>query len=378
MTKPNRSLKLLISSTLIYFSLQSYGQYSVAETIDIIKSYQVQSDEFYDRGLFPVKRKWSFSNNYVEDNSIFFTASINATLMMLNGQLDDRNRQVVQSILRETNPVYRNYRNRNGGITYNFWQTVPPDLPFPNGNKLLSNKKSRLPDDFDTTVLIALSRGSNKRYDSLLRKEMVTYSGRTDRANVKLVTPDEYQNSQAYETWFGKNMPQTYDLCIMSNVLLYVIQRDFEWTIYDSATVSLIEQMIKNDDHLERTSNISHHSDSPALVLYHVARLLAADQEGRLNGIRGKVINDLKTLLDDVNNEVEKVMILSSLHRLDQETDASIDYRRWNKNVRTFSFFSINPFNISKGRSRYMPSINWVSEAYNWTLLLELMVLQRQ
>ena len=80
--------------------------------IDVIQSYQVEDDEFYDPGLFPVKRKWSFSSNYVDDNSIFFTASINSTLRMLNDKLDDRSRKIVASILKETNPVYGKYRNR--------------------------------------------------------------------------------------------------------------------------------------------------------------------------------------------------------------------------------------------------------------------------
>ncbi|WP_462253657.1 hypothetical protein [Ekhidna sp.] len=378
MTEPLPLLKLYCSIFSIILSIACFSQYTEAEVIDVIQSYQVEDDEFYDPGLFPVKRKWSFSSNYVDDNSIFFTASINSTLRMLNDKLDDRSREIVASILKETNPVYGKYRNRNGGITYNFWQTVSPDLPFPNGNKLISNKKSRLPDDFDTTVLIALSRGKNKRYDSLFRKQMVAYASRTDRANVKLITPDEYLNSKAYETWFGKNMPQTFDLCIMSNVLLYVIERDFEWNEYDEATASLIKEMVLNNDHLERTANISHHSDSPALVLYHIARLIAADTDNRFDSIKEKVQNDLIDLLNERNNEVEKVMILSSLHRLGYETNDTIDLKRWQKQMRSFSFFSINPFNISKGRSRYIPSITWVSEPYNWTLLLELMVLQKQ
>lgn len=374
-----RKIPLLLFVVCAYCLPQKgIAQYSEEEIIQRIRSFQVDKDEFYDAGLFPVKRKWSFSSNYVDDNSIFFTASINTTLKMISGRLDERSGKIVYSILKETQPIYAKYGNRNGGITYNFWQTVPPDLPFPNGNKLISNKKSRLPDDFDTTVLIALARGKNKRYDSLFRKEMVAYSSREDRSNVKMITLEPYENSKAYETWFGVNMPQTFDLCIMSNVLLYVMDRGFEWNEYDSATAALIQQMILNDDHLERTANISHHSDAPALVLYHVARLIEADYKGRFDAIKQKVINDLVKLLKEESNEVQKVMILSSLHRLDYKTSEPVNLKRWGKHVKSFSFFSINPFNISKGRSLYIPSIKWVSEAYNWTLLLELMVLRKE
>lgn len=370
--------KYLCSGVIILLHLQGFAQYSKAQLIEKIASFQIENDEFYNPGLFPTGRTWSFSSKPVKDNTIFFTASIVSTLRMIYSEVDADSRQQIDSIISRSSSLYPKYQSRNGEVTYNFWQTVAPDLPFPNGNRLISNERARLPDDFDTSVLIGLSQEKNDSLDALLRQRMTTYSGRENREDVKLYTRDEYKNLQAYETWFGKEMPQTFDICVMSNVLLYVFDRDFPLNTYDYATIDLINQMILNEDHLKRTTDVSHHSNSSALVLYHVARLISADPNGLFDDIKQKVIDDLVSLSNEVENEIEKVMIASSLNRLNVETSYSPDFVKLEEDVTSFSFFSINLFNISKGQSNFLPSVTWVCEAYNWTLYLEFLILQKK
>ncbi len=369
--------KLLWASALTFFHFDCYPQRSEGEIMQKISSLQIVEDEFYDAGLFPSKRIWSFSSKAVEDNTIFFTASIISTLRMIHPKLSEKSRLLVDSVINLAKPVYSKYKSRNGEVTYNFWQTDPPDLPFPNGSRLISNERARLPDDFDTTILIALSQEKNDSIDFLIRKKMTAYSRRENRDQVKLITPDKYEDSEAYEVWFGKDMPQTFDICVMSNIILYILEREFEFDKYDSATVSLINKMIQADDHLRRTSDISHHTESPALILYHVARLISLDKQGLFDSIRSKVANDLKVMLNEVENEVEKVLILSSLHRLSYEANASIDFVKLERDVKTFSFFYVNPFSLSKGKSSFLPAVEWTSEAYNWVLVLELLALKK-
>ncbi|MEO1254959.1 MAG: hypothetical protein AAFY41_08745 [Bacteroidota bacterium] len=333
-------------------------------------------DTFYDSGLFPSKRTWSFSNRPVEDNTIFFTASIISTLRMIYPQLDDKSQLIADSIMRRAKPIYSKYRSRNGGVTYNFWQTVAPDLPFPNGNRLISNEKLRLPDDFNTSSLIARSLDEKDSSIQKIRNQMVRYSARKDRDNVKLYTLEEYKNLRAYEVWFGKDMPQAFDLGVISNVLLFVFQNDFELNEYDKASIQLIKRMILNDDHLDRPADISFHSNSSALIIYHVARLISLDTYGFFNEIKEKLIKDLSELEVNVTNEMEQVMIQSSLYRLGKTPIQPINYKKLTVDLTNFSFFTVNPFNISKGESIFLPSVTWVCEAYNWTLLLELKSLE--
>ncbi len=370
-------LKLFSASILTLIHLYGVSQYSELEATKKLGSFQIIEDEFYDAGLFPSQRTWSFSNKSVEDNTIFFTASIISTLRELYPQLVEENRDLVDSIIKRVNPVYDKYKSRNGETAYNFWQTTPPDLPFPNGSKLISNEGARLPDDFDTSILILQALGKNDSLDHLFRKKMISYAKRESRSEAKLITPEKYQNMKAYEVWFGKDMPQTFDLCVMSNVMSYVLDRDFQLNMYDSATISLIKRMIQANDHLNSISDVSHHSDSPALILYHVARVISKDEKGFFSSIKNEVITDLKSTLNEVENEVEKIMIAISLQRLTHKSDVSIDFKKLEKDVKSFSFFYVNPFNVSKGKSRYLPTVTWVSEAYNWTLYLEWLVLAK-
>ena len=356
-------------------STVGHSQYTKDDLVDRIADFQIQQDLFYEAGLFPAQRRWFFFSKPVEDNTIFFTASIVSTLRMIREDLDEQHRGEVDAIISNAIPVFSNYASRSGGVTYNFWPTIPPDLPFPNGSKLISNEDTRLPDDFDSTVLAALAQPKNDSVDALIRTVMTEYAARDNRIDVKLITPDEYQNSQAYEVWFGKNMPQTFDICVMSNILLYVFDRGFELNRYDSASISLVQGMILNDDHLERISDVSHQSSSSALVLYHVARLIEADKLGLFKSIREVVIEDLKSLLNDEENEVERVMILSSLYRLGQSIEGSVNEEKFEKDAKTFEFFSFDPGSL--GMSRYLPTFKWVCEAYNWTMLLELRVMEK-
>ena len=373
MTKPNTRIILLFATVASLFG-SAKAQYSVEHLVERVKEFQVTDDDFYAAGMFPAQREWFFLSKPVEDNSLFFTASIISTLQGIREDFSESNQRAVDQIIANTHFLYANYQSRNGEVTYNFWPTIPPDLPFPNGSKLISNERLRLPDDFDITVLAALAQGSNDTNDSLIRNKMNRYAGRADRGEVQLITVDEYQDKLAYEVWFGKNMPQTFDICVMSNVMYYVLDRGFDLNRYDTATIDLIQKMISNNDHFERISDISHQSNSTALVLYHVARVMAIDKEGLFDSIKPKVIEDLTSLLGEVDNEVETVMLLTSLHRLGAQVNQEIDGHKFEEDAKTFEFFAFDPSSL--GMSSIFPTFRWTCEAYNWTLLLELAVLR--
>lgn len=358
-------------------TFEGIGQYSEQELIHKVQSLQVHQDEFYDDGLFRSQRNWSFFHGTLEDNTIFFTASIVSTLKMNEGLMIPESKKVSELIASKANPTWQKYKSRNGEPTFNFWQTANPDLPFPNANSLISNRRGRLPDDFNTTILVLLSRAQSDSLDRALRQRMISYSAREDRSEVKLLTPKKYASSKAYEVWFGKNMPQTFDICVMSNIMYYVINRDFVVSEYDKATLALINEMILSKDFIYRTKDIAHHTSSSAVVLYHVARLLSVDIQGFLDPIRQLVIDELNKLSKSIENEVEKAMALSSLYRLGQRPTIEINFAKFEEDVDEFKFFEVNPSNISTGKGRLLPSIYWKCEAYSWVLGMEYVLLKK-
>lgn len=356
-----------------------HGQWSEKEVLERIQSLQIDEDDFYDSGLFATQRSWSFSRDSVEDNTIFFTASIVSTLRQLRDQSSVQNQEIIDAIIENAASTYQYYRSRHGEVTHNFWQTVEPDLPFPNGGKLISNKKMRLPDDYDTSILVAQAL-NNDSLDLRLREKMVAYATREERDENRPTTPKSYRESKAYEVWYAKRMPQTFDICVLSNILHFVFERKFELNATDSASIELVKQMILNEDHINKSKFIAYHASSPALILYHVARMMVADKQGHFDEIRKPVIEDLYALLEESDNEMEKLLLLTSLVRLDETSEYELNFDQFRSDEKTFAFFSIKPFGSgfsSLKMDGLSPVMDWYNEAYNLTLYLEYLILSR-
>lgn len=370
-------LWVFLLASLVSMTVQ--GQWSEKEVLERIQSLQIDNDDFYDSGLFATQRSWSFSRDSVEDNTIFFTASIISTLRQLRDQTSEQNQEIIDEIIKQAESTYQYYRSRNGEVTHNFWQTVEPDLPFPNGGKLISNKKMRLPDDYDTSILVAQAL-NNDSLDLRLREKMVAYATREERDENRPTTPKPYRESKAYEVWYAKKMPQTFDICVLSNILHFVFERGYELNATDSASIDLIKQMILNEDHLNKSKFIAYHAPSPALILYHVVRMMSAEEQGYFDEIRKPVIEDLHVLLEESENEMEKLLLLTSLIRLDETSEYELNFEQFLSDEKTFAFFSIKPFGSgfsSLKMDGLSPVMDWYNEAYNWTLYLEYLILSK-
>ncbi|MEM6642185.1 MAG: hypothetical protein AAF616_04325 [Bacteroidota bacterium] len=361
----------LTIGALLHFAVKAQAQ--SIEILNKICSLQTVEDDFYDPGLFPVQRSWSASKEAVEDNTIFFSASIAYTLDQIRDKMDLESKRIASQIVDRITPNYRNYQSRNDKPTFNFWQTVAPDLPFPNGSKLISNDKMRLPDDLDTSVIIALS-STEDSVKTLLRKKMVAYAGRAGRDQNRINTLAKFQSSEAYEVWFAKEMPQTFDICVLSNVLLFVFSEGFALEKYDQASIFLIKEILKQRDYLDRTDAVSHHTTSAAVILYHVARMVAADKRGIFDDLRPLLIADLASTAAKATDEVEKMLAYTSLLRLGIRPAKELDHKKLKSDLGDFVFFSVKPF-LGNPQFAFLnsvvPNISWYCEAYNWTLYLE-------
>lgn len=371
-----RILFVLLSLFIVY---GGWCQLTSLEVLQKIESMQIRSDEFYDPGLFPVHRTWNLSKEPVEDNTIFFTAAIIHTLNDLYPSMDLESRILVNSLKKKAIENYSKYQSRNNEPTYNFWQTIDPDLPFPHGNKWVSNPKMRLPDDLDTSVLLAMS-SEDKDIKSKLREKMVAYAARENRGESLLNTLEKYEHLHAYEAWFARDMPQTFDICVMANAMHFVLSEDYVLNRYDSATIDLIKRMILDEDHVDHVDAVSHHTTSAALILYHVARLIQVDREGIFDAIKPKVVKDLIAELSTTESEMEKMLAQTALIKLEGFPQGGINHQKLEKELEEFVFFSVKPF-LGNPQLAFLnsvvPDISWKCEAYNWTLYLEYLQLNQ-
>jgi hypothetical protein len=342
-----------------------------------IYSLQSQGDAFFADGLFASERFRGDHGNFKYDNNIFFTALITYTLQSFREDFAAEGQQIIDSICSRAKSNYPRYRNRNNDITYNFWQTNP-DNSFPNSKFWSKREKARLPDDFDDTSILFLTKEKNDSLDNELKELMAQYSHQSTK---KKSTFKRYKDFKAYNTWFGIKMKQDFDICVMSNTLLFVFQRGLNLNEFDNETIHLIEQMVISNDYLKYPYIISPHYRNNAIILYHLSRLIANTDNEILNSLREKVIRDLYETLDHASSRMEKVILLTSLYRLDEKPNVKVDIQNISEEFKDFYFFVANPFSGSNllfkrilVTSEFL-CFRYRCEAYYWTLLLEFKIL---
>ena len=346
-----------------------FGQGKNSEyVLQKIESLQIQYDDFYDQGLFPTTRYW-LNKQGIDDNNIFPSASLSYILSKINGENGNpRIEKIISAVIQN----YEKYRSRRGRASYNHWQTIPPDLPFPN-SLLLSKEKYRLPDDLDNTVIIQLSRGKNDLDDSV-RQYLNDYSHRENRKDPPQF-PEKYLSYKPHEVWFADKMEQDYDLIVMTNVLLFVFEKEYKLSDTDYQTIKLIKSIVRDKFHLLTPEIASPYYRNSSLILYHLSRLIANDQTGIFDDIENEIFNQIKSLLNQHITPMEKVLLHNAAAKINRQIMPLIDWQKLEKNIKEFRFFAYLPKSIF---GSMIPEVAWSCEALNWTLVYEFMMYHRQ
>lgn len=381
----HRPLNAIVKSAVFFIfflaSITGQTQHFLSDSlIDRIHHLQSKGNGFYGAGLFPSKRYKKSGKEKVEDNNIFFSALMVYTMQSAYPSFSDEGKRMIDTMIVRVKNNYHRYRNRNGDITYNFWQTHP-DRPFPN-SKSSNKERYKLPDDLDVTSLIYLTQqNKSKRNDSLKEK-----MGQHTNLYQKKIhsTNKRYRQFKAYNTWFGKNMKLEFDICVVSNVLLFVYEKKLPLNQYDQDTEFLILEVIRNNDHMNHPYIVSPSYQNSAVILYHLARLLDAAPEGHFDTIRSKIVSDLKSLLATSKNRMEQIILLSSLYRLRESFEFKIDLKGIEYDMETFAFFKANVLSNQRlwlrkvfGKMGVF-NFNFQSEAYYQVLILEYMELMNR
>ena len=328
--------------------------------LDRLEKLQSKKDGFYPIGIFPNQRNW-FSKKGDEDNGVFGTAWIAYLLRTTNEQKPNerarmmRNRAILS---------FENYRNRHKEGSYNFWQTVGDDLPFPN-SILLSTDNQRLTDDYDCTALIQLARGIHPM-DQSVRDKMLKYAMRSKRKVVKYF-PSEYRSKKVYEVWYANKMQQELDIVVMANVLLFVIEKGYSFQTPDRLTIECLKTSINEGWYFKDPAGYAPYYCRPALILYSLARLVEKDTTGEFTAERKVLIRDLRQALDQTDQAIDKVMIATSLLRLGVSDPLHLSPNQIIQDAQSFVFTS------GESRDLMLPSISWSSEAVSWALIYELL-----
>lgn len=348
-------LILFVVSTQVSFAQKNLSTEMVLQKI---KTLQVAGDEFYQKGLFRTERKWYITR---QDNCLV----VNGNIAYILRKLLIANPELNQIIIGVTQH-FEKYRSRRGRAAYNLWQTIPPDVGFPNSPAL---KSYTLADDYNNSSIVQLARGKHKM-DVSVRTEMIRYGNRKHRTIPKHF-PEKYQKMKCYEVWYADKMAQAYDIVVMANVMTFIFEKNFELNDLDKSTIRLISRIVDDKMHLKEPKEVSPFHANTALISYHLVRMIVTDKHGYLGDeFRKNIKQDLIVQLEASKSQLEKMMLYSSLAKLGDRRKPVIKTDELMEELKDFPFFSFEP-----KQSFLIPTMKWVSEALNWVLVYEFLVL---
>jgi hypothetical protein len=378
-------LAILLSVMLaqIYSLFAQNDSTLINDLIKDIEASQVKLDgEFYS-GTFPSFRKCAgFPHNYQPDNNIFYTAITAFTLSKLAPYLNDPNKSKVLQITKNAEAAYPHYRNRNGKPYYNFWPQPGPILP----HSFFIGRFTGIfaqGDDADDSAMILLASANNDM-DNLSLKERLVFVSNLKKRRINS-TYRKYRNIPAYSTYLGDKMHPDFDFGVLCNILYFNLDKKLSLVKQDSATIYLLSEILKNREYMKRPVYISPSYVKPAILIYHIARLISAFKIDDLEKFKVQLIADANQLLRNEKNSMEGIILRTSLMRLgnpapDISINSLADFEKTDQHK--FAFFQARaafaqPTPI-KQIFLHWPPINYFfyCTAYNKTLWLEYLILK--
>ena len=286
---------------------------------DTIWSYQIltkiqalqQTNTGFPPGIFPSTRVYAYNkNNSKNDPNVFFTGLIVHTLKKYQKQCTSYQQGIINQIVKDGLSSVGLFKNKRGRDTYNFWRTDTPQI-FPNAGWLNKFDKSQsLPDDLDDSVILLWAQEVSKERAAVVHDSMQLY------ANTKVKTVKNsltaFKHLPAYSTWFGKKMPIDFDMAVLCSVLSFVNAYDLQWTASDSASLQLITTAINNNWHVTKADFIAPHYAKPAVIMYHIARLLTAGNQQNIQtliALKPVLLKQTDSLLAISKDPLEAILL---------------------------------------------------------------------
>ncbi len=327
-------------------------------------------------GIFPSTRVHASRPERVRsDDNIFFTGLIVLGLKQLRPMLHGADAEHCDTIVARAQRAYPNYRNASGRLTYNFWQTQPPEI-FPGDPWLrLGNRSHALPDDLDDTSIL------------LSGLDLPDSSARRVKALMEACARGAFHNSYrrykrmgAYSTWFGKKMPPDMDASVLCNVLYWVCRSGLPWSRTDSASIRVLRDLLVRGRIESDAAYASPHYARSPVVIYHYARLMSVCPA--LDSVKPLLIGQAAAALKTAVG-LDRVLLSTALLRLgvpvSQLAPVTVDLRdedaRFVFFIASFSDYFRNPFRrifLHTPLFRY----EFRCKAYNRFLLLEYLLVR--
>lgn len=333
----------------------------------------------FPAGLFPSYRSHPTFGYRRPDTNVFFTACTVFTLQALRPHVSAASQALIDQIRARATVAYGLFRNKDGLNTYNFWPTRP-SRHFPNGHVFRRFDHFRIPDDIDDTAMVYLTTDPTPNELNWLKIKLAQHTNLAQRSIRN--TYSDYRGLRAYSTWFGKNMPVDFDACALSNLLYCLYQYDLPRDDHDRDSLTYLRSIIETGRYVAEPFRCAPHYARTSLIIYHVARLVAAFNPPELAPIRARLIQDANAQFAAVTNRLEKILLATSLLRLGQRP-SFIDLTNIEADFGTFHFFVAGLLTAYEqpGLNRLAASplvhLRWQCDAHCWALVAEYVAVSR-
>ena len=275
------------------------------------------------------------------------------------------------------NANYPKYLHKSDPDTYNFWQTGTKNH-FPNGLILHRIPTFALPADTDDTSLIYLTHPEKQDIQQLKYEFQTQYPiGQPPSP----LTPNAYLDLKGYPTFLGKRMVREMDACVISNVLLLLLDQKLSLKKIDFDSIEYLRRVLDRKDYLQATFEVSPNYANGSIILYHVARLTATHKIDDLQELKKMTISCLQEHNKLQLPFMERLLVHSSLLRLGQ-TAPLLSLNKVEKHFEGFYFFQAGMLTgLQKGflkrlAGHWLFHLKYQSKAYYWTLVLEYLILK--
>ncbi len=381
---------------IFIFILILFSFYTVQASVDTawvsyllkrIEQQQVKDDAFFIKGSFPAytdKYHKGYSER-IKDNNTSFCIVLN-TLESVRSKLTAYQSVLLDSIQVRASGVFKKFENKNGRGTYNFWrQDMEPKFPYNWWIPFFAGNLWRVPDDFDDTVWCLTALKTDSSNAARIHDTMQHYSNYPVKRIIGC--PDEYKAIPAYSTWFGKDFPVFYDLCVAANTLTFVQQYNLQWTKADSATLQLLVKAIQSKDYMTHYKDLSPYYENRAVILYHLAKLMTVKPIDGLEKYKTQIVTDALELFNKSDNILEQMILCTALQKLGYSSpEIELPAKEklvWMTEHNDLAFFTGDMLGYFEGNTKKTLAFffkkalfyNQYCPAYNDALLVEYLIL---
>ena len=209
------------------------------------------------------------------DDSAFYPANLAYLLQRLALRLPPHLAAKAQALAKGITGQYGLYRSVPGLWSYAFYQTRPRKRWFPYGRAFRHDEHFRPPDDPDDTALIYLTLPHTPEQRRWLREEKLPSHAGQQASPVPHTRP-EWRSLAAYTTFFAKNMPLSFDVGVLANIMNWVLGQNRPLTRHDEDSLRILSDTITQELILTDPYRIAPYYAHPVGLGYTLARFLAA------------------------------------------------------------------------------------------------------